>query len=172
MVDIVANEPNNVPYFLQTNGGQQITVEHNTVQQAGNIISAYGSPTRNFVFRDNIVQFNRYGIVCSIEGFECTRDNLFCRCFPGGVFKGNIFADNLGVAASDNAEERYPAGNYFVSSYQRVGFADFAHGDWRLSANNGTRRRASDGKDPGVDVDTLFAAGAFSAREGRRFEGR
>lgn len=172
LVDIVVNEPNNIPYFLQTNGGQQITVEHNTVQQAGNIINAYGSPTRNFVFRDNIVQFNRYGIVCSIEGFECSQDNLFCRCFPGGVFRGNIFADNLGLAVSDNAEQKYPAGNYFVSSYQRIGFADFAHGDWRLSANSRTRRRGSDGKDPGVDIDALFAAGAFSAREGTRFEGR
>jgi hypothetical protein len=168
LVDIVADKPDNIPYFLQTNGGQQITVEHNTVQQAGNIITAYGSPTRNFIFRDNIVQFNRYGIVCQIEGSECGRENLFCNCFPAGVFKGNVMADNLGVAGSDRVEEKYPAGNYFVSSYQKIGFTDFARGDWRLGANSRTRRRASDGRDPGVDVDALERAGAASARNGER----
>lgn len=168
LVDIVADNPDNIPYFLQTNGGQQITVEHNTVQQAGNIITAYGSPTRDFVFRDNIVQFNRYGIVCQIEGFECGGKNLFCNCFPAGVFKGNVIADNLGVAGSDRVEEKFPAGNYFVSSYQRIGFTDFDHGEWRLGANSRTRGKGSDGTDPGVDIDALLRAGAVSARDGVR----
>jgi hypothetical protein len=172
LVGIVADRPDNIPYFLQTNGGQQITVEHNTVQQSGNIITAYGSPTRNFVFRDNIVQFNRYGIVCLLDASTCGRENIFCNCFPGGVFKGNVIADNLGATASDHAEDNYPQGNYFVSTYQRIGFTDFAHGDWRLGANSKTRRRATDGRDPGADVDALLVAGAMSAREGIRLEMR
>jgi hypothetical protein len=169
LVGIIADSPDNIPYFLQINGGQQITVAHNTVQQAGNIITAYGAPSRNFVFRDNIVQFNRYGIVCLTEGSGCGRENIFCICFPGGVFKGNVIADNLGAAANDRGEEKYPAGNYFVSSFQRIGFNDFAHGDWRLGATSKTRRRASDGTDPGVNLDALVAAGAMAAREGARF---
>lgn len=168
LMDLVINDPNNIPYFVETNGGQQITVEHNTVQQAGNVITGYGAPTRNFIFRDNIVQLNRYGIVCQIEGSECGRDNLFCNCFPGGVFKGNVFADNLGIAANDHLADKYPFGNYFVGSYQRLGFSDFAHGNWRLAANSHTRNRASDGKDPGVDVDALVAAGATAAGTGGR----
>jgi len=169
LVEIVADRPDNIPYFLQTNGGRQITVAHNTVEQAGNIITAYGAPARDFIFRDNIVQFNRYGIVCLAEGSGCGRENIFCTCFPGGVFKGNVIADNLGAAASDHVEEKYPAGNYFVSSFQRIGFADFAQGDWRLEATSRTRRRASDGSDPGVNFDALVAAGAIAAREGGRF---
>jgi len=172
LVDIVADKPDNIPYFLQTNGGRQITVAHNTVQQAGNIITAYGKPTGSFTFRDNIVQFNHYGIVCLITASECGRDNIFCSCFPGGVFRGNVLADNLGAAANDRIEERYPLGNYFVSSFQRIGFADFAHGNWQLEANSRTRRRASDGSDPGIDLDALVGAGALAAREGNRFEGR
>lgn len=168
-LDIVVNDVRNIPYFLQTNGGQQITVEHNTVQQAGNIITAYGSPTRNFIFRDNIVQFNQYGIVCVVDGFECSRENIFCNCFPGGVIRGNIIADNLGVAASDSIQQSYPAGNYFVSSFQRIGFTDFIQGDWRLSPGSKTRKRGSNGSNPGADVDALRAAGAFAAREGNRF---
>jgi hypothetical protein len=171
-VDIVVADPNNIPYFLETNGGREITVAHNTVQQAGNIITAYGAPTTNFTFRDNITQFNRYGIVCQTEGPECGSENRFCNCFPAGVFKGNVFADNLGAAATDEMESKYPRGNYFVSSYQRIGFADFAHGDWRLGASSATRQRASDGRDPGANVEALIAAGAMAAREGTRLERR
>jgi hypothetical protein len=169
MVGIVADRADNIPYFLQANGGQQITVAHNTVEQAGNIITAYGEPTRDFVFRDNIVQFNQYGIVCLTQGGRCGRENIFCTCFPGGVFKGNVIADNLGAAANDRVDEKYPAGNYFVSSFQRIGFTDFAHGDWRLGPTSKTRRRASDGNDPGANLDALAAAGALAAREGGRF---
>lgn len=172
LVDIVANDPGNIPYFLQTNGGQQITVEHNTVQQAGNVITAYGPPSRSFVFRDNIVQLNQYGIVCLTDGSDCGPENMFCNCFPGAVFKGNVFADNLGIAANDRLPDKYPSGNYFFGSYQRIGFSDFAHGNWRLAANSRTRNRGSDGKDPGVDTEALIAAGVNLARTGGRFERR
>jgi hypothetical protein len=169
VVDIIADKPDNIPYFLQTNGGQQITVAHNTVQQAGNIITSYDKPTAGFIFRDNIVQFNQHGIVCLTAGFECGRDNIFCNCFPGGEFKGNVIADNLASAASDRVEDKYPSGNYFVGSFQRIGFTDFTHGFWQLEANSKTRKRASDGRDPGVDFEALVAAGAMAAREGVRF---
>ena len=163
-IKIIANDPRNIPYFLQTNGGEQITVEHNTVEQAGNVITAYGAPIRNFVFRGNIAQFNLYGIVCLTDESECSRQNLFCNCFPGGIIRGNIFADNLGVANSQRMEEKYPAGNYFVTSLQRIGFTDYAHGDWTLSANSKTRNKTINGRPPGADVDAIRAAGAFSAR--------
>jgi hypothetical protein len=163
-VDLVGSDPNNIPYFVQTNGGSDISVLHNTVQQAGNIITAYGAPVRNFVFRDNIVQFNRYGIVCQIEEHEC--GTAFCACYPAGTFRGNVFVDNLGVAASDNIDSKYPAGNFFVSSYQKAGITDFAHGNWRLEAPSGTQRKASDGRNPGVDFEALITAGAIAAREG------
>jgi len=166
-VDLVAADSNNIPYFLETNGGRQILIAHNTVQQAGNIITAYGQPSRNFVFRDNIVQFNRYGIVCQIN--DGCSENRFCGCYPGGVFRANVFADNLGAAVNDDLESKYPPGNFFVNSYDRLGFADLAHGDWRLAVNSRTRSRATDGTDPGVNVDSLIAAGAFAAREGGRF---
>jgi hypothetical protein len=172
VLDIVGDKPDNIPYFLQVNGGQEITVAHNTVQQAGNIITAYDKPSRSFIFRDNIVQFNQHGIVCLTSGFECGRENIFCNCFPGGVFKGNVIADNLGSAMNDRVEEKYPTGNYFVSSFQRIGFTDVTRGDWQLGANSKTRKRASDGGDPGVDVKGLIAAGAMVAREGSRVAGR
>jgi len=170
LVDIVADRADNIPYFLQVSGGRQILVAHNTVQQAGNIITAYGAPAGGFVFRDNIVQFNNYGVACLITSGDCGRDNPFCNCFPGGTFRGNVIADNLGVAAGNHDEEKYPAGNYFVSSFQRIGFNDSAGGDWRLSAGSRTRKRATDGTDPGVNVEALIAAGATAARDGGHFD--
>src|SRR6185295_8394495 len=50
--------------FLQVlSGASDVVVEHATVQQTGNIISADGAPTRGFVFRDNIAFHNTYGVV-------------------------------------------------------------------------------------------------------------
>ena len=163
-INLIANDPKNIPYFLQTNGGEHVTVEHNTVEQAGNVITAYGAPIHNFVFRGNIVQFNQYGIVCLTDGSECGRQNLFCNCFPGGIIRGNVFADNLGVANSQGMDEKYPAGNYFVTSLQRAGFTDYAHGDWSLSASSKTRNKTINGRPPGADMGAIRAAGAFSAR--------
>ena len=147
-INIIANDPRNIPYFVQTNGGQQITIEHNTVQQAGNVITGYGLPTRNFMFRGNIVQFNEYGIVCATGDSECSRQNMFCNCFPAGVFRGNIFADNLGTAAVERMDEKYPSGNYFIPSFQKVGFADYAHGDWSLGRASKVGNKTIDGKIP------------------------
>src|SRR6185312_6331733 len=54
--------PGDTTYFLQVSGTSGLTVEHNTVQNLSNIMSGYGLPTNAFVFRDNIVQYNEYGI--------------------------------------------------------------------------------------------------------------
>ena len=51
-------------YFVQSNGAESVTVNHNTVQHGGNIVSGYGKPTIGFSFTNNIVQYNAYGIVC------------------------------------------------------------------------------------------------------------
>lgn len=148
LTDIIAADPNDIPYFLQINGGQQITIANNTVEQAGNIISAYGAPARSFVFRDNIVRFNKYGIVCQIQGSDCGSENVFCKCFPAGVFRGNIFVDNLGAAARDNQISRYPSGNSF-----------------NLLKTGG-------GRNAGANLQSILAAGAEAAREGGRFPTR
>ncbi|HJX90673.1 MAG TPA: hypothetical protein VJ372_09260 [Pyrinomonadaceae bacterium] len=149
------------PYFLQVSGGDSVTVDHNTVQQSGNIISGYGSPTKNFVFTNNIVQFNNYGIACFIEGPVC--DGLkYCRCFARATLKGNLIADNLNQSASFSVSDQFPPGNFVVTSYQKLGFLDFANGDWRLQSNSPYRKRATDGKDPGVDFESLNGSGVVS----------
>jgi len=157
--------PGDINFFLQTSGADSVTVVHNTVQQAGNIISSYGDATRNFAFIDNIVQYNSYGIACFIEGPTCP-DVPFCHCFPGGTVKGNVIADNANVSANYPIQRRFPPGNFFTSSYQEIGFVDHAGGNWQLAPNSTYRKKASDRKDPGVDFTLLNSSGVNLATDG------
>lgn len=128
--DVVS--PGDIAYFLQINGGEGITVEHNTVQQAGNILSSEKAAT-GFIFRNNIIQYNLYGMACFIQGPPCS-DNMACRCVPDATIKGNVIADNANVSANYPIDKNFPAGNFFVPSYDKVGFVDYGQGNWRLSA--------------------------------------
>jgi len=162
-LDLVS--PGDNAFFLQTNGAESVTISHNTVQQAGNIISSYGSPTRNFSFINNIVQYNSYGIVCFTQVGSC-RESAFCRCFPNATVKGNVIADNANVAAASPIEDNFPLGNFFVPSYEKIGFINHAGGNWQLNPTSGIRKRATDGKDPGVEFNLLNSSGVNSATDG------
>lgn len=142
--------------FVKICCADSVTVEHNTVQQTGNIVTSYGAPTTDFIFRNNIVQFNAYGFYC--EG-DVTA------CIPPQTFKGNVIADNAGAAERDAAVQRaIPLGNFFARTFDDLKFVDYARGDWRLSPQSHYRGRATDGKDPGVDFELLNAAGANNTR--------
>jgi hypothetical protein len=157
---------NNLLIDLATTGGDAaifvklccadaVTVEHNTVQQTGNIITSYGAPTTNFIFRNNIVQHNLYGFYCE-GGVQA--------CISRQTFKGNVIADNADVAAKGETIDRdIPPGNFFARTYADLKFLDYAHGYWQLTPESRYRARATDGKDPGVDYDALDAAGALTA---------
>jgi len=162
-LDLVS--PGDIAYFLQTNGAESVTVSHNTVQQAGNIISSYGSPTRNFSFINNIVQYNSYGIACFIQGGSCL-ESAFCRCFPNATVKGNVIADNANASAGGSIQNNFPPGNLFVASYEKIGFINYAAGNWQLTPTSGIRKRATDGKDPGVDFNLLNSSGVDFAIDG------
>src|SRR6185295_3985021 len=61
LVDIV---PDYSAVFMIGCCADTVTVENNTVQQTGNVMTCYGVSHTNFVFRYNIFQFNEYGFVC------------------------------------------------------------------------------------------------------------
>ena len=125
--------------------GDSMTIENNTVQQTGNIMTCYGPPTTNFVFRNNILQYNSYGLYCPPNALS-----------PESL--GNIIADNSGSISANGYPPTIPRGNPVVNSYQQVGFVDMAHGDWRLGPQSKAKRRGTNGSDPGVDFQTLAAA--------------
>jgi len=145
MVDI---GPDYQATFMAINSMDSVLVDHNTVQQRGTILSAIGNQSTGFTFQNNIVQHNSYGVFCE-------RGDAISNCFPGGVLKRNLIVDNLKVGGM---ETRFPLGNYFLPSYNDVGFEDYARGDWRLSAKSKAKGKATDGKDLGVDFELLRKA--------------
>lgn len=126
-----------------------LTVENNTVQQAGNIMTCYGNPISRFVFRNNIVQYNSYGLYCPTNALLASS-------------RGNILADNSGAISANGFPANFPSGNLVVNSFNQLGFVDFTRGDWRLATQSKVKRKGTDGKDPGVDFEALAAAVAAS----------
>ena len=146
LVDLV---PDYSAVFIAGCCADTVTVENNTVQQTGNIMTCYGPPSSNFVFRSNIVQYNSYGFACPANALSVDS-------------RGNIIADNSGAIAANGSPANIPRNNLFVSSYNQVGFVDVTNGDWRLSPQSKIRRKGVDGSEPGVNFEALEAAVATS----------
>jgi hypothetical protein len=96
--------------FVQIgNGPANVHIERNTVMQSGRALLAYGSrhgsESPGFVFRNNLLRHNRYGMFGTDVG---TGRPAIARYFPGAVVTGNIFA---GGSASE-----YPEGNRFIAA--------------------------------------------------------
>jgi hypothetical protein len=140
--------------FLKIGSGvQSVTVDHNTVDQKGNITKAYGDPVPNFIFTNNIFPHSAYGIFGDGQspGFK-TLDTYF----PGYVFKRNVLAgDSVYVTYNDKF---YPPDNFFPPSLDSVRFVDRAGGVYRLAPSSPYKGRATDGKDLGCDFAALEAA--------------
>lgn len=150
----------NGTFALIGNGPSDITFEHNTVIQSGNILMADGG-TRDapdqaarVVFRDNLVRHNTYGVHGTDRAVGMDTLDAY---FPGILFSTN------GIAGGES--KRYPSGNQFVSEgdFERQ-FADPAAGDYRLRLDSRFRRAASDGRDLGADVAGLMQALGWRVR--------
>jgi hypothetical protein len=139
-------------FALIGEGPSDITVEHNTISQSGNIVMAYGGKkdapkvVRGFVFRGNVIRHNKYGVHGANRAPG--RDSLDA-FFPGAVFAGNVIA---GGSAT-----RYPAGNTFIgeSEFDAL-FAGAERGDFTPRREG--RLAAKDGRGPGADVPAVVAA--------------
>lgn len=142
--DINAEKWGEDGYFIKVNGGEDITVNNNTVFNSGNPITAYGAPSRRFTFRSNIISYGNYGFY----GAETNgAGGTFAKYFADGTFAENV------VVNSRRAEKQYiyvPPGNLFADDFKDVGFVNPAGGNYRL-----TRDSRYTGK--GADIDTLEA---------------
>ena len=130
----------------------EVTLDHNTVLHTGNITKAWGEPNAGFVFTNNLLSHNEYGVMGDGQSPGLRTIETF---FPGATFRANVIA---------GGEARlYPPGNFFPPTLDAVGFADAAAGNYRLQPTSPFRGRATDGKDIGCDFAALDAAGAFPA---------
>jgi hypothetical protein len=141
-------------FLLIGNGPSNISIEHNTVSQSGNIVTAYGGgqgapqPISGFVFRDNLIRHNEFGVIGSGLGVGAASISAF---FPDAVFASNTIAGG-------NANT-YPKGNTFIGAadFDQI-FVDAAGGDYRLKPGSRARAAGSDGKDVGADVAAVAQA--------------
>jgi hypothetical protein len=141
-------------FVLIGEGPRDISIEHNTVSQSGNIIMAYGGTTADpkvitgFVFRDNLIRHNEYGVIGSDRGIGADTLQAF---FPGGAFESNA------IAGGDS--KRYPKGNTFIGDAEfNEAFVNAATGDYRLKPGSRFHGAASDGRDIGADVAAVAQA--------------
>jgi hypothetical protein len=142
------NNQNYQAKLIQLDNGRDVQIYHNTVIGNQTHIISGQTTTTGLVLRDNILYHGEYGFSC----FQAP--NTIGTCWPGLKMTGNVIVDNR----SDNSGDPvYPSGNFFPDSLDQVGFVDYRKGDYRLSKSSPFRLRASDRKDPGVDLDVLLA---------------
>jgi len=132
------------------NKSEDVTIEHNTVIQTAHILVTDYAPNTRFIYRNNISRHNEYGIFGSGVGIGKKAVEHY---FPGAIVTGNVIAKE--VNAPSNAESLYPSGNFFPQSMQAVGFVDYERGNYRLRPESRFRSAATDGTDPGANVDKL-----------------
>ena len=128
-----------------------MTIAHNTILTPTNSAVTFGGPLQlppvRLVIRDNIIGGGLYGVKGPGHGAGTPTISAFMQ---GGAFVGNVLV-------LPNASG-YPGGNAFVSSWASLGFANVGSLNFRLSDRSDYRKRGSDGRDPGADMDALDAA--------------
>jgi putative Ig domain-containing protein len=140
--------------FQIGNGGDAITIDHNTVITTDtSIVWLYGgaatspTPITNVRITNNMSAHNSYGI----DGSSYQPGNSSITAYmPGAIVTANVLAGGMA--------SRYPAGNFFptVAAWQG-GFANYAAGDYHLSASSPYKRAAGDGSDLGADINEILA---------------
>jgi hypothetical protein len=132
--------------FLTITDGQDITLDHNTIDSTGYIVWFYGEPTLRFVFTNNIANRNDYGFAGDGIGIGSVAINFYA---PQAVVTGNVI---IGAA------ERMPQQNYYVDNAAQVGFVDYATRNLRLLSKSPYSKKGTNRKDVGADFAALDAA--------------
>jgi len=113
---------------------------------------------QNFIFQDSIVDNGRSGNTNAGGGaIQCYFGREIMKGVLGGCWSSYKFDHNIIMQAG---AETWPANNWLVGNATKVGFVSWnsgAGGDYRLASTSKFKGKASDGKDPGADVDAVYA---------------
>ena len=134
--------------FQMLDGVNSVTIDHNTAFQTGGILfGGDHAPHPGLVFQNNIVMLAGNGVIGSSagEGMDTLK-----RYFPDAVFRRNVIVG--GVAG------RYPHDNFFPGSLQDAGVSIPQDEDFRITLLRPYARAATDGRDPGADLDAVAKA--------------
>jgi hypothetical protein len=133
--------------FQVIGGGADVTIDHNTGFQNGNVIEAMTAASGRFVYINNLVPNGTGGVDGAGTGPGLDTLNTY---FPGFVFRRNI------QPGGDPGQ--YPPDNFFPATLDNVGFVDLAGGNYSLAPTSLFKNQGTDGKDPGVDFNALTTA--------------
>ncbi len=148
--------------FQLLDGMADVTIDHNTAFQTDSIVfGGDHAPHTGFVFQNNIVLANDRGIVASGTTPGTPTLNQY---FPRAVVRRNIL---VGGEAG-----QYPPDNFFPDSLATMGFVPQPSGDLRLVVARPFARAATDGRDPGADVQALGRAMRVTTPIKVQYEGR
>lgn len=144
--------PTSRTIFQLLNDLDDLTIDHNTAFGGNAAISIDGSdPGARLAIVDNVLGHGTYGIKGSGGPTGTGSLDMF---FTSHEVTGNVFILD-GASAGPG---QYPAGNLFAETTESVGFVDPAANDYGLAAASPFAGTATDGGDPGVDMDALRTA--------------
>lgn len=136
-------------FLLLTSGAgpNDLIIDHNTVINDGRIITLDGGPTNDFVFTNNIVFHNEYGIIGGSRLGTGIGNTVLRKYFQKLTFKRNV------LVGAESA--RYPADNFYPANLNNLRFADANASNFILGDSSPFKGRATDGRDIGCDVASL-----------------
>lgn len=112
-------------------------------------MSSTGGPIKGFVFTNNLLHHNTYGILGDGKGMGNVALAYYA---PGGVMQRNVMASDKSQAS------KYPADNQFptIASYN-ANFLNAAGNDFRLIAGSAYRFASLDDRDLGCNFGLVPA---------------
>src|SRR5712691_6076308 len=144
--------------FQVLSAAANVTIDHNTAFQTGEVVVASGSPNPGFTYRNNLSPNNQYGVAG--DNYYGNPLGALSTYFPGAVFLKNIL--------QGGDPSKYPPNNFFPATMNDVGFVNFSGGDYHLAAGSAYKNAGTDGRDVGADIDSVNSAtaGAISGNSG------
>ena len=136
--------------FQLLDGTSGVTVVHNTAFQTGSILfGGDHAPHAGFVFRDNVVPHNEYGMTASGTG---PGTQTLDRFFPRADVRGNLI---LGAKAA-----AYPKGNAFPASWSDIGVSGRSGAELaeHLHVRGRYARAGTNRSQPGADIQAVIKA--------------
>ena len=128
--------------FIKSTAWDGLIIENNTILQSANIANAYGKPVTKFIFRNNIVFENEYGI--KGDGIGSGQEAII-KFFSNGTVADNVI---IGGKAS-----LYKEKNFYLNSIKQVGFTNAEVGDYRLQNDSPYLTKGFGGKQIGANVN-------------------
>jgi len=159
-----------------TNWPHDIAIDHNTGFPVGSgtaNVTISGAPQvmANFSFNNNLMTSGNYGFREVLPGYKqpgCGAKNgsgmigALNGCMGDTwAAAGNVFVNSSSPNSSKFPGAPLPTGNFEAPSLDSVGFMNFNNGnggDYNLLPTSPYKNAASDGRDPGADMDVLNTA--------------